>query len=501
MSRIENALRSGCLVIGLVCANCRAAAAQTPAGRPPADPRVAGLIEEVGELKAEVRALQDRLDRTLPVATAAPTPGAPTLGAPSPAPTTPASVAQAGVKTTVAEAEPPPQAPSAPAAQAPKTGTSVIADALKGMTVNVLLDTYYEYNFDRPIGRVNLLRAYDVSSNSFSLNQADVVLESAPDLDHGKRWGLRLDLQYGQATATLQGNPANELRPDVYRNVYQAYGTYVAPLGSGLTVDFGKWTSSLGLEGNYTKDQLNYSRSFWFDFLPFYHTGLRAKYQVNKFLAANFWVTNGTQQTEAFNDYKDQLYGVVLTPTPTLSWTFNYYRGQEHPDVTYLQNPTPSQTNLPNQQGTYILPITRPPKGLLNIGDTYATWQPTPKLTLAAEGDYVEERLDSSSPEQTVWGGAIYFGYQITPNLAVAARGEYLDDGDGLYTGLGQALKEFTLTTDYKPEDGFLLRAEFRRDMSNRRFFYGDVLGRLLMDQPTLGFGAVWWFGQKQGAW
>lgn len=110
------------------------------------------------------------------------------------------------------------------------------------------MDGYYEYNFNAPIGRANLLRAYDVSSNAFSLNQADLVLENAPDPSNGKRFGARLDLQYGQATETLQGNPANEPRPDVYRAVFQAYGTYVVPIGRGLTVDFGKWASSIGLE-------------------------------------------------------------------------------------------------------------------------------------------------------------------------------------------------------------------------------------------------------------
>ena len=77
-----------------------------------------------------------------------------------------------------------------------------------------LLDGYYEYNTNDPIGRVNYLRAYDVSSNSFSLNQVGLILESAPDPANGKREGMRIDLQYGQATSTLQGNPANELRPD-----------------------------------------------------------------------------------------------------------------------------------------------------------------------------------------------------------------------------------------------------------------------------------------------
>ncbi len=107
-----------------------------------------------------------------------------------------------------------------------------ILNYLKGTTINVSLDAYYAYNFNDPIGRVNLLRAYDVSSNAFSLNQAAVIFERAPDVDAGRRFGARLDLQFGQATATLQGNPVNEPRPAIYRNIFQAYGTYVIPVGS-----------------------------------------------------------------------------------------------------------------------------------------------------------------------------------------------------------------------------------------------------------------------------
>ena len=134
-------------------------------------------------------------------------------------------------------------------------------DFFPGTTINLNLDGYYGYSFNRPIGRVNLLRAYDVTSNSFSLNQANLVVEHAPDVAAGNRFGARLDLQFGQATETLQGSAVNENRPQVYRPLFQAYGSYVFPVGNGLTVDFGKWASAMGIENNYTKDQMNYSRS------------------------------------------------------------------------------------------------------------------------------------------------------------------------------------------------------------------------------------------------
>jgi hypothetical protein len=178
-------------------------------------------------------------------------------------------------------------------------------DFLHGATLNFALDEYYEYNFNDPVGRVNALRTYDVLSNNISLNQADVVFERAPDVSGGSPFGVRIDLQFGQATDTLQGNPSNEPRPSIYQNIFQAYGTYVAPIGGGLTLDVGKFGSSIGIEGNYTKDQMNYSRAYWFDFLPFYHMGVRAAYKVNDKLTLNYWVVNGTNQAEATNGYKD----------------------------------------------------------------------------------------------------------------------------------------------------------------------------------------------------
>jgi hypothetical protein len=373
--------------------------------------------------------------------------------------------------------------------------------SLAGTTINFLIDGYYGYNFNAPIGRVNRLRAYDVSSNSFSINQAALVLENAPDPENGKRWGARLDLQWGQATQTLQGNTANESRPEIYRSLFQAYGTFIVPLGKGLKVDFGKWASSLGIESNYTQDQMNYSRSYWFNFLPFYHMGVRMNYQFSDQFGINYWVTNGTQQTEAFNGFKDQLGGVVLQPRKNISWTVNYYFGQEHPDtIFFLYIPAPIP-NPPTQQGVPFLPIENAPTGRLHIFDTYVTWHATPALTFGLEADYVIQRLYKISPPQHVDGGAAYAEYQFTNKLALAGRAEYLSDRGALFSGLDQALKETTLTTTYRFADRFMARAEWRYDFSNQPFFYTSALGVLRKSQFTATLGLTWWYGGKQDPW
>jgi hypothetical protein len=376
-------------------------------------------------------------------------------------------------------------------------------DFLRDTTVNVGLDGYYAYNFNHPVGRVNLLRAYDVLSNEFSLNQASVIFEHAPDVSAGRRWGGRLDLQFGQATDTLQGNPSNEPRPQIYRNVFQAYGTYVVPIGKGLNVDFGKWSSSLGIEGNYTKDQINYSRSYWFDFLPFYHMGVRGSYPISDRFVVNYWVVNGTNQVEATNGFKDELFGFTAKPRESITWTVNYYLGQDHPDRFAV----PPTSPIPVQPGLSFQAIRPAPDGRTHIFDSYVTWQATSKLYLALEGDYFIQRLwrtegpgHSSAPSH-VDGGAAYLRYQFTPKFAVATRAEYMSDRGGLFSGLTQALKENTVTFDYTVAAGWLMRYEWRRDWSNQPSFLSDVQGVLSKEQNTATVGLIWWWGRKEGPW
>jgi hypothetical protein len=363
----------------------------------------------------------------------------------------------------------------------------------------VTVDGYYAYNFNRPAGRANALRAYDVSSNSFSINQAALIIERAPDVEAGRRFGVRLDLQYGQATETLQGNPFNEPRPQVYRPLWQAYGTYVAPVGKGLTVDVGKFAGMLGYESNYTKDNINYSRSYFFNFLPFYHSGLRFKYPVNDKVTLMYHLVNGANQTEDFNAFKSQHIAVMLMPTPRLMWQLNYYFGREQRETGAGDGSDSCMMSCMTSSAAEGDVHT--PRGRLHILDTYVTWNVTDKLTLAGEADYVISRVEDFDAPSRVVGGAGYVRYRLTPKFALAGRAEYLSDRGGLFSGVTQALKETTVTTDYNVADGFLVRGEWRRDFSNQPFFPARTRGVFKREQNTATVGLIFWLGRKEGVW
>ena len=515
---IPNITRAVILLLVLQVGSATLAAAQSlPSTSDPAQSvdsmrqRISTLEAEVEALKSSVKQLQAASATFQPNASPAPPVQPRLILASAPAPTIETAMTSAITVSTPSPSVEPQSQPSAPTpASATTTSSALLPDDsktltfLRNTTINVALDGYYDYNFNSPVGRVNLLRAYDVLSNEFSLNQADVIFDHPANVAEGRRWGGRLDLQFGQATDTLQGNPNNEPRPEIYRNIFQAYGTYIAPLGKGLEIDFGKWGSSLGIEGNYSKDQMNYSRSFFFDFLPFYHMGIRASLPLGDKFTVNYWVVNGTNQVEATNGFKDELFGFVYKPTKAITWTSNYYLGQEHPDRAVSDIPT---NPVPVQPDLNFIAIRPAPNGRTHIFDTYVVWQPTPKLTFALEGDYFISRLwrdqalgESAAPSH-VSGGAAYLQYQFTPRIAFATRAEYLSDRGGLFSGITQALKENTVTFDYKLTDGFLMRYEWRRDYSNQPSFLSDTQGILEKQQTTATVGLIWWWGRKEGTW
>lgn len=374
------------------------------------------------------------------------------------------------------------QEPTAPVPREP-------SNPFEHVLFGVGFEGFYQYNWNTPYDRVNLLRAYDTRANEFGIQQANVIVESAPAVDKGRRFGARLDLQFGQATETVQGGAANEPRPDVYRHIWQAYGTYLFPVGRGLQTDFGKFASNLGNETNYAKDNNQFSRAYLFNFLPFYHSGLRVSLPMNDEVTVMYMLTNGVQQTEDFNNFKSSHFAAIVKPTGRVAWTTSYYFGQEQPS-----------THASDPQGAADVRSGQGPDGFFKVIDSYVAYTATPKLSFGLDVNYVTNQVQKADPETSLQGTGVYARFQTSSPTALSLRYERLDD-EGLFGGIEQVLQEVTLTLEHKFADGFLLRGEFRRDWSNERFFTSDRPGDLRTEQNTALVGLVWWFGNKQGAW
>src|SRR5688572_17311888 len=85
-----------------------------------------------------------------------------------------------------------------------ETQAAATNEAWSDIRFGATLETYYQFNANRPPDRISLLRAYDTRSNTFAIQQANLLAELAPNVDAGRRYGLRVDLMFGQATETVQ---------------------------------------------------------------------------------------------------------------------------------------------------------------------------------------------------------------------------------------------------------------------------------------------------------
>ena len=95
-------------------------------------------------------------------------------------------------------------------------------------------------------------------------------------------------------------------------------------------------------------------------------------------------LTNGIQQTEDFNDFKSNHFAAIVKPAPMVTWTVNYYFGQEQPDG--------------GEPGG--------PDGFFRVFDTYVAVTPTSALTLGLDVNYVTNEVSSDDPSLSLQGSA-----------------------------------------------------------------------------------------------
>jgi hypothetical protein len=257
----------------------------------------------------------------------------------------------------------------------------------------------------------------------------------------------------------------------------QAYASYVAPVGTGLALEFGKFYTPVGAEVIETKDNFNYSRGWLFAFGPYYHVGLRAKYAVNDKVALTGFLLNGWDNLFENNVKSGKTGGfqIALTPTKRFALTQTYLAGPEAP----LAN-VPDVSTRDNWR---------------HIADTVATVFVNDKFTLLGNFVYGSDG-DNAGNRGKCTGFAGYFKYAFNKNFAFSPRFEVFNDRDGLRTGVAQTVKDITLTQEVKLLDNFVTRFEFRRDFSNQKFFTNDE-GLARSNQNTFIIGLSYFFTSR----
>jgi hypothetical protein len=385
---------------------------------------------------------------------------------------------------------PPPEAPENPPAQ-PAPATTTYGPLMTlfeqfgfgkpmedlGINIHGYVEGGYFYDLTVPHNTTpprsapgDMILFAGVYKNEPMLNQADLTIErDMVNLPKGDwDFGGLVEVGYGRddffthSNGILDNhNKEGGTGNDDQLDLLQLYGQLGIPVGTGLTLEAGKFESFLGYEKIDPTQNLFYTHSYGFSFgKPFTNTGVFASYT-----------------------FKDPSAENVATLTGGISRGWNQSIYDNNGDIDGI-------VQLKNTLGntTWVANLEVGPEGVLPYGPAdYAHWWVTPEGIISLNFDPLTISTDllyGDAPDLTQWfSAALYVQYKLDPHMLLGTRVEYYHDGRGVTTGVGgtdinYAEVTFGTTLTPFPDSPFLdtlgIRPEVRFDTANNAVFDGS---------------------------
>src|SRR6266852_9543628 len=155
------------------------------------------------------------------------------------------------------------------------------------------IDAAYLLDFNHPSNHSFRSRGTAYKVDEPILNMAGAYLRKAAS--ESSRWGIELNVQGGQ-DSTIFGFSAtapNLPKSNWLRHLGPTDVSYLAPVGNGLTVQAGIFSSFIGYDSLYAKDNFNYTRPWGADFTPYLMMGVNASYPFTAKLTGTVFLVNG----------------------------------------------------------------------------------------------------------------------------------------------------------------------------------------------------------------
>jgi len=347
------------------------------------------------------------------------------------------------------------------------------------------LDLSYAVDFNFPENHLWRSKVTTQRVNDPNINMALAYVRK--DANEASRWGMELALQTGRdvtgevPNASLRfGDPYPNA--DTFSHFSRANVSYLAPVGTGLTLTAGLFNSFIGYDSFYAKDNFNYTRSYLADNSPYFMFGVAAQYQFGEAVKTAFYVINRYNFLSYPNDLPSYGTQVKWNASSQLTVIQNLYYG-------------PDQSNTQMKYWRFF-------------SDSILEWRRHAFTVALAYDIGTEQSIPEAGGRQAFWtGGAIWGHWQLARPWAVAVRPELYYDPDGTLTGAKQFIKAVTTTLEYRWYYAWtttIFRLEYRFDNSTGPqggFYTGGqiapgVIG-LTPSQNLLFFSALWSFDSR----
>lgn len=337
------------------------------------------------------------------------------------------------------------------------------------------LDFGYLLDFNHPANHLFHDRSTTFKVDELDLNMA--VADVKKDATQDSRWGMEFSVQGGKDSANFgfSATAPNVNGADVLRHFGAANVSYLAPGGSGLTLQAGLFSSVIGYDSLYAKDNFNYTRPWGADYTPYLMFGVNANYSFSKKFAVTAFVVNDYAHLAHPNDVPS--FGGQLS-----------YSASDHLNFkeTMLYGPHQSNTSLEFWRF---------------FSDSILEWKKD-KFTTAFEYQVGTEKVNVAGTPRALWMSAqLPFHRVIAGRWSATLRPEVAWDRDGRWTGSKQTIKAVTTTLEYRVpywKTNTIARLEYRVDDSHGPgggFFRGAEISpgvvALVPTQQLLAIGLI----------
>ena len=327
--------------------------------------------------------------------------------------------------------------------------------ASSGWQYGGFADLAYPHDFQRPDNKLFRSRGTVWHVDDLYLNMAGAYAKRKAS--ERSRWGAEILLHAGKDDEIFgfSATAPNLDGADVLRHVGLANVSYLVPVAKGLALQGGIFTSLIGYDSLYAKDNFNYTRPWGADFTPYLMMGINASYPLTQKLTATAYVINGYWHLANANRIPTSGVQLALAANPRLTVK-----------QTLLWGPHQTDTSLEFWRF---------------LSDTIVERR-TGRLVVAGEYHVSTERVTSTADIRAWWMAAqLPLRWTVQQRWNLALRPEIAWDSHGRWTLAEQAVKALTTTIEYRRpyrSAATILRVEYRWDDSRGPgggFFAGGV--------------------------
>ncbi len=309
------------------------------------------------------------------------------------------------------------------------------------------LDVGHLNSFNDPSNHLFRNRGTTPRVDEWNVNMAGAYLKKAAS--ERSRFGLELTAQTGDDSKVFgfSSTAPNIGGADVLLHLGPTDASYLAPIGEGLTIQGGVFSSLIGYDGLYTKDNLSYTRPWGADYTPYLMLGVNASYPINGTLTGTFAVVNGYWHLAHANDVPSFVGQLAYKANDRVSVKETLLYGSHQPATALEFWRILSDTIVERKAGP---------------------------LTTAFEYQLAAEKVDAPGTPRALWMSAqLPVHWVVQGPWSVTARPEFAWDRDGRWIAgrlaAEQSVKAITTTLEYRvPYRGAkgIFRLEYRYDNS-----------------------------------